>query len=74
MGVSAQHPQVLVAGNTGDLHDVEALLEQTAGGFVAQIVEAQVLNGGAAHGAGIGAFHGFGGEPGEHPAVNAARE
>jgi|GEM_PF-3919796 len=72
--VSTQHAQVFVAGNGGDLHDVEALLEQSACGFVAQIVKAQVLDSGTAHGADLGAFHSFGGETGKHPAVNAARE
>lgn len=35
MRVPAQHAQILVAGDAGHLHDIEAFLEQAGGGFVA---------------------------------------
>jgi hypothetical protein len=40
VGVSAQHPQVVVTGENGDLHDVEALFDSSARSFVAQLVKA----------------------------------
>lgn len=61
-----------MAGNTGDLHDIQAFLEQPGGGLVAQVVEAQVLDAGPAHGTDIGTLDGLGGDAGEDRAVKAA--
>jgi len=54
----------LCDGDGRDFHDVEAELEQARGGFMAQVVKAQVLDAGAVHGADVGAFDRFGSEPG----------
>ena len=72
MCIAVQHAQVLVPGDAGDFHDVQPLLEQPGGGLVAQVMEAQVLDAGASHGADIGALDGLGGEAGEDRAMQAA--
>ncbi len=46
MSIALQHLQSLVAGDGGHLHGVQALLEEAAGGFVAEVVEVQILNDG----------------------------
>lgn len=44
MCIAFQHPHRAVGGDHGDLHVAEAgLLEEAAGGFVAQVVEMQVV-------------------------------
>ena len=62
-----------MAGDAGDFHDVETLLEQSRRGLVVQIVKAQVLDAGPANGASEGAFDRFGGQTREHLAVDVAR-
>ena len=44
--VALQHLQGLVTGDGRDLHEIESLLEQAAGGFMAQVVETQPLDAG----------------------------
>ena len=72
MCIATQHTQVLVPGDAGNLHDVEAFLEQPGSGLMAQVVESEVLNAGPAHSADIGALDGLSGEAGEDRSVQAA--
>ena len=72
MCIPSQHAQVLVAGDAGDFHDIEALLEQPGGGLVAQVMKPEVFDAGPAYRADIGAFDGFGGDAGENVAMQAA--
>ena len=44
MGVTLEHPQLLVAADRRDLSDVEALLEQTADALVPEIVKAEIVH------------------------------
>ena len=44
MRVSAEHPQILVARNGSNLHDVQATLKQPTGSFMAQIVKVKIGN------------------------------
>ena len=69
MCIATQHAQVLVAGDAGDLHDIQPLLEQSGRGLVAQIVEAEVLNTGPAYCAHAGALHRLGGDAREEVTV-----
>jgi hypothetical protein len=55
-----------VARYARHFHDVEAAFEKAAGGFVPQIVKAQVLDAGPTHGTGEGAFDSFSGETWKH--------
>ena len=48
MRIPAQHAQILVPGNTGDFHNIQPFLEQPGSGLVAQIVEPEILDTGAA--------------------------
>ena len=64
MCIPSQHAQVLVAGDAGDFHDIEALLEQPGGGLVAQVVEAEVFDVGPAYRTQLGALDRFGGDTG----------
>jgi hypothetical protein len=41
-GVPLQHLHGVVPGDGGDFHDVQSALNQSADGFVAQIVEVQI--------------------------------
>ena len=54
-----------MAGDAGDLHNIQALLEQPGGGLVTQVVEPEVLDAGTSHRANVGTFDGLGGEAGE---------
>src|SRR5680860_1342895 len=49
--IPAQHAQVLVPGDAGDFHDIQTLLEQPGSSLVAQVMKAQILETGPAHGA-----------------------
>ena len=64
MRIPAQHAQILMPGDAGDFHDIQALLEQPGGGLVAQVVEPQILDPGSAHCADVGAFDGLSGDAG----------
>jgi hypothetical protein len=44
MRIPAQHAQILVSGDAGDLHDVQPFLEQPGGGLVAQVMESEVFD------------------------------
>jgi len=72
MCIPAQHAQILVPGDGRDLHDIEALLEQTGGCLVAQVVESQVINTGPADRADVGALDGLGGDARGNLPVKAA--
>jgi hypothetical protein len=61
-----------VAGDRGDLHDIETLLEQSGGGLVAQVMEPEVLDAGPAHRTDVGALDSLGGDAGEDLAMQAA--
>ena len=62
MRVSPQHAQVLVTGDTGNLHDVQPFLEQPSGRLVAQVVEAEVFDGGPSDGTHVRALYALGGD------------
>ena len=70
--VPAQHTQILVAGDAGHFHDVEAFLEQPGGGLVTQVVKVQIPDAGAVCRAPECAFDRFGGETGEDRTMQAA--
>lgn len=74
MCIPAQHAQILVSGNTGYFHDVEAEFEKARCCLMPQIMEMEVFNPGPVYGADIDAFDGLGAEAGECLAVDAARE
>ena len=61
-----------MAGDAGDLHDIETLLEQPGGGLVAQVVEPEVLDAGPAHRADVSTLNGLGGKAGECLPVKTA--
>jgi hypothetical protein len=51
VGVALEHLQSLVAGDGGDLHHIQSLFEESARGFVSEIVEAETRDAGATRGA-----------------------
>lgn len=55
VSVASQHAQVFVPGDARHFHDIEAAFEQPAGGFMAQIMKAQILDTGPVHRADEGA-------------------
>jgi len=61
-----------VAGDAGDLHDVQSFLEQPSGGLMAQVVEVKALDPGPAYCPHAGTLYRLGGDAGEDIAVQAA--
>ena len=72
MRIPPQHMQILVPGDAGDLHDIQSLLEQSGGGLVAQVMEAEVFDPGPAYCPHAGTLDGLGGDAGKDIAVQAA--
>jgi hypothetical protein len=72
MCIPPQHAQIFVAGDAGDFHDVQSLLEQPGGRLVTQVVEAEFLDTGPSGRAHVGALHRLGGDAGENIAVQGA--
>ena len=42
MGISLKHPEVLVFCDLSNFHHIKTLLKEPAGGFMSQIVEAEI--------------------------------